>query len=130
MAKSSKYKLANLKNIYWHLYPNEWQEEAMQGAIVSYLRKCKPDIEFRAGLEGKKRNPQEYNKLKALGLDSGWPDLHFPHKRLWVELKIKGGRLSQDQKDKIAYLEQCGDTVKVLYPETPQQAIVLLLELL
>lgn len=46
----------------------------------------------------------------------GVPDLCIPEWRCWVELKRKvGGKLSDEQKRVIAYLEGIGDTVIVGY---------------
>ena len=45
-------------------------------------------------------------RLKAEGVSSGVPDLFIPAWGLWVEMKrVKGGSLSAEQKDWIAYLE-------------------------
>lgn len=52
--------------------------------------------------------------LKAEGVKPGVPDLQVPAWRLWIEMKrVTGGRLSEDQKDWIAYLESIGDSVIV-----------------
>ena len=48
-------------------------------------------------------------QLKAEGVASGVPDLFIPAWGLWVEMKrTKGGSLSAEQKDWIAYLESVG----------------------
>ena len=50
--------------------------------------------------------------LRAEGVVKGIPDLHVPAWRLWIEMKrVKGGRLSQEQKAMIEHLESVGHTV-------------------
>lgn len=55
---------------------------------------------------GGHRHPAVAAKLKATGVSSGVPDLFIPAWHLWVEMKrTKGGSLSPEQKNWIAYLE-------------------------
>jgi hypothetical protein len=55
---------------------------------------------------GGARSKATAGRLKAEGVASGVPDLCIPAWRLWVEMKrTKGGSLSPEQKDWIAYLE-------------------------
>lgn len=52
--------------------------------------------------------------LRAEGVVKGVPDLHVPAWRLWIEMKrVKGGRLSPEQKAMIEHLESVGHTVIV-----------------
>lgn len=52
--------------------------------------------------------------LRAEGVKPGVPDLYVPAWRLWIEMKrTSGGRLSDDQRDWIDYLEAHGDSVIV-----------------
>jgi len=54
------------------------------------------------------------HRLKAEGVASGVPDLFVPAWRLWIEMKrVKGGSLSAEQKDWIAYLQNVGYCVIV-----------------
>ena len=47
--------------------------------------------------------------LKAEGVRKGVPDIFIPEWRLWLEFKrVKGGKLSPEQKDWIDYLNGCG----------------------
>ena len=63
---------------------------------------------------GGARHPAVAYKLKAEGVLRGVPDLYIPEWKLWIEMKrIKGGVLSDDQKDWIEYLESVGDHVRV-----------------
>lgn len=46
----------------------------------------------------------------------GIPDLFVPEWSLWIEMKrVKGGKLSPDQRDWIRYLQELGNTVYVAY---------------
>lgn len=55
-------------------------------------------------------------KLKAEGVSRGVPDLYIPAWNTWIEFKrSKGGVLSPQQKDWLAYLESIGDTVIVAH---------------
>lgn len=63
---------------------------------------------------GGSRNPVEAARLKAQGVKAGVPDLFLPVPRvgyhgLYIEMKRqKGGRVSDDQKDWIAFLTAQG----------------------
>ena len=53
-------------------------------------------------------------RLKAEGVVPGVPDLFIPQWSLWVEMKRReGGRLSEDQRQMIAYLQAVGQQVIV-----------------
>jgi len=53
-------------------------------------------------------------RLKVEGVCAGVPDLFIPAWRLWVEMKRqKGGVVSAEQKDWLAYLESVGYTTLV-----------------
>jgi hypothetical protein len=53
-------------------------------------------------------------RLKAEGVSAGVPDLFVPAWGLWIEMKRqKGGRVSPEQADWIAYLESVGHTCLV-----------------
>ena len=63
---------------------------------------------------GEKRDVRTAMKLKKLGVVAGVPDLFIPSHQLWVEMKkVKGGVVSQAQKEMIAYLESVGYTVLI-----------------
>lgn len=63
---------------------------------------------------GEKRAISVAKRLKAEGVVAGVPDLFVPEWCLWVEMKrVKGGRLSPEQKKMIGYLERIGQTVIV-----------------
>jgi hypothetical protein len=85
------------------LIPTEHEE---QRELVRWFRQTWPDVRIFAIPNGGARSPATAGRLKAEGVASGVPDLFIPAWRLWVEMKrSKGGSLSAEQKDWIAYLE-------------------------
>lgn len=90
-------------------------EEAEQIAVVQYLTMRGhrvahiPNSTFTKSWSVKNRN-------KRLGVSAGVPDLLciISGNVVWLEMKrVKGGTLSQAQKDWIAALEEAGQTVFV-----------------
>jgi len=79
---------------------------------------------------GGKRNIGVARKLKAEGVKKGIPDLHLPVARgrynsLYIELKTQKGRLTADQAEVIALLEEENNKVVVAYGhEQAEKAIV------
>lgn len=89
-------------------------EHLEQAAFVRWFRAAFPDVMIFAIPNGDLRNVTTAKRLKEEGQENGIPDLYIPAWKIWVEMKRqKGGRLSPDQKEKIAYLESIGDTVIV-----------------
>src|SRR5690554_3681462 len=89
-------------------------EHIEQVTLVSRFRTAYPGVRIFAIPNGGFRDQNTARKLKAEGVESGVPDLYIPEWRVWVEMKRrKGGSLSPQQKDWIAYLEGIGDTVIV-----------------
>lgn len=83
--------------------PTEHEE---QRELVRWFRQTWPDVRIFAIPNGGARSPATAGRLKAEGVSSGVPDLFIPAWGLWVEMKrTKGGSLSAEQKDWIAYLE-------------------------
>jgi hypothetical protein len=83
--------------------PTEHEE---QRELVRWFRQTWPGVRIFAIPNGGARSPATAGRLKAEGVSSGVPDLFIPAWRLWVEMKrTKGGSLSAEQKDWIAYLE-------------------------
>lgn len=70
---------------------------------------------------GGSRNKAEASKLKAMGVKSGVPDLMLPIKRggysgLFIELKkIKGGKVSEEQREWLDHLRSQGFGAIVCY---------------
>jgi hypothetical protein len=83
--------------------PTEHEE---QRELVRWFRQTWPGVRIFAIPNGGARSPATAGRLKAEGVSSGVPDLFIPAWGLWVEMKrSKGGSLSAEQKDWIAYLE-------------------------
>ena len=91
--------------------PSEHEEQA---GLVQWFRARFPMVLIFAIPNGEKRSISVARRLKAEGVTPGVPDLFVPEWRLWIEMKRReGGRLSQDQKSMIRYLEGIGQTVIV-----------------
>ena len=86
--------------------PTEHEE---QRELVRWFRQTWPGVRIFAVPNGGARSKATAGRLKAEGVASGVPDLFVPAWRLWIEMKrAKGGSLSPEQKDWIAYLEGVG----------------------
>ena len=60
---------------------------------------------------GEYRDPIAASRCRRLGTEPGWPDLQFagPDRRMvFLELKRRGGRLSEPQQAMRDHLEACG----------------------
>ena len=77
--------------------------------MVRWFRQTWPSVLIHAIPNGGARSKATAGRLKAEGVVSGVPDLFVPAWRLWIEMKrVKGGSLSQEQKDLAAYLQSVG----------------------
>ena len=86
--------------------PSEDHEQMM---LVQWFRRTYAGVRIFAIPNGGHRHPSVAAKLKATGVSAGVPDLFIPAWRLWVEMKrTKGGSVSAEQKDWIAYLQEVG----------------------
>ena len=86
--------------------PTEHEE---QRELVRWFRQTWPGVRIHAIPNGGARSKATAGRLKAEGVASGVPDLFVPAWRLWVEMKrTKGGSVSAEQKDWIAYLQEVG----------------------
>ena len=93
---------------------NTPNEDIEQITFVSWLRRTFPDVLIFHVPNGGRRSITQAMKFQKMGVVPGVPDLCIPAWRLWIEMKrTKGGSLSKDQKEIIAYLESIGDTVIV-----------------
>jgi hypothetical protein len=98
--------MASIKTTASDVVPSEHFE---QREVVRWFRQTWPGVRIFAVPNGGVRSKATAVRLKAEGVASGVPDLFVPAWRLWIEMKrVKGGSLSQEQKDWIAYLEGCG----------------------
>lgn len=83
--------------------PTEDQEQA---AFVAWFRATWPEVRIFAIPNGGRRAMKTASALKATGVLPGVPDLFVPGWNLWIEMKrSKGGKLSPEQKNMLAYLE-------------------------
>ena len=88
------------------LVPTEHIEQVV---VVNWMRTKHPKHWIFAIPNGEKRHMSVAKRLKAEGVTSGVPDLFIPSLRLWIEMKrIKGSKTTQEQKDWIKYLNDCG----------------------
>jgi hypothetical protein len=93
------------------LVPSEDHEQML---FVQWFRRNYPGVLIYAIPNGGHRHIAVAAKLKATGAVKGIPDLHVPAWCLWVEMKRrKGGTLSPEQKEMIAYLQGIGHEVIV-----------------
>lgn len=91
--------------------PSEHYE---QRELVSWFRKTYPTVRIFSIPNGGQRSIAAAGRLKVEGVSPGVPDLFIPAWKLWIEMKrIKGGSVSAEQKDWIAYLESVGYCAKV-----------------
>lgn len=96
-------------------YPTEAAEQMLVFQWAEWMRGKWPELERLYHCpNGGSRNPVEAARLKAQGVKAGVPDLFLPVPRggyhgLYIEMKRqKGGRVSDDQKDWIAFLTAQG----------------------
>lgn len=93
--------------------PSEHWEQAQ---VVSWFRRKYGPVRIFAIPNGGWRSKATAMKLKVEGVARGVPDLFVPQFNLWIEMKrVKGGRLSPEQRDWIRYLDEVGNTVLVCY---------------
>lgn len=86
--------------------PSEHEE---QREFVWWFRRVFPLVRIFAIPNGGARSKREGGRLKLEGVSPGVPDLFIPEWHLWIEFKkSKGGSVSAEQKDWIAYLESVG----------------------
>lgn len=89
-------------------------EHHEQVATVDFLTLMRPKVFFYAIPNGGSRNKIEAANLKKEGVTAGIPDLCICQPRkgyhgLYIEMKQKdGGRLTKEQKEKIAELNERG----------------------
>lgn len=89
-------------------------EHAEQATLVQWLAIAHPTVRIFAIPNGGRRGKLEAMRLQLEGVSPGVPDLMLPTPRgpwhgLFIEMKrTKGGRISNEQKDWIAYLNSQG----------------------
>ena len=86
------------------MIPSEHYEQAL---VVQWFRRTYPGVLIHSIPNGGARSITTAVALKVEGTVKGIPDLFVPAWRLWIEMKrVKGGVLSPEQKEIIAYLER------------------------
>ena len=101
-------------------------EDQMLRAVIRWARKLSvvvPDLAllYHTPNEGK-RSAREGARAKAEGLSPGIPDLHLPVARngfhgLWIELKTKVGKVSENQRRWLHALTEQGHYATVCRSE-------------
>jgi hypothetical protein len=97
-------------------------EFAAQCFLVALIRRTiSPAWRFTHIASGEYREKATAGRLYAMGVERGWPDLLFvgPSRVLFIELKRRGGKLSDAQQDLAAFIVAaghdylCTDNVKI-----------------
>jgi hypothetical protein len=120
-------RIGALKHLIAHSWDDAsvtWSEDALQAAIVQYLRTNK--LMFAADQNAGRRSMRDGARRKVLGMVAGEPDLriYLPGGRcIFVEVKSAKGTLSPAQKDRHAELVSVGFDVHVIKEKTPNNAI-------
>lgn len=93
-------------------------EEIEQARLIAWshkpaVRALMPELKWiHHSPNGEKRDPRTGNKLKALGVKPGFPDLILPARRgfvgLAIEMKAPGGRVSTEQAEWMQELDEQG----------------------
>lgn len=87
-------------------------ESDEQIGFLKWFESGFPDVRIFHIPNGGRRAIIVARKMKAEGVKAGVPDLYIPAWKIWIEMKRqKGGNVSAEQKEWIAYLTSIGDTV-------------------
>lgn len=87
-------------------FPSEHYEQAR---LVMWFRQTYRPMRIFAIPNGGLRSKAAAAQLKVEGVSPGVPDLFIPGLKLWIEMKrIRGGRVTKEQKDWIKYLASVG----------------------
>jgi hypothetical protein len=90
------------------------------------MRRTYPNHRIFSIPNGGSRNKVEAQNLKMEGVSPGVPDLMIPSLRLFIEMKrTKGGVVSPEQNEWLAYLRECGYTAEVARGFEEAKAIIL-----
>lgn len=98
----------------------EGSEDAFQISAMQYLRYCYPDVLAFHVPNGGKRSAREGAKFKRQGVLAGVPDILIIKQKgsfsgFAIELKVKGGRLSPSQKERLQEFATSGFKTLVTY---------------
>jgi hypothetical protein len=87
-------------------------EHDEQVGFINWFRSRFPYVLIFAIPNGEHRAISTAKRLKAEGVTAGIPDMYVPAWNLWIEMKRReGGRLSEDQRGVIDYLQSVGHYV-------------------
>ena len=103
-----------------HFEPQEGKEDNLQVACMQWLSYAHPDALAFHVPNGGKRNAREGAKFKRMGVLAGVPDILILTPKqgfngFAVELKVKGGKLSKNQKDRLNEFKTCNWLTIVCY---------------
>ena len=104
-----------------------YQESQLQQMCVRYFRYVYPQYVIYATPTGGSRNPIEAKRLKAEGVLAGVADLTIllPQGRIiYIEMKVKGNRQTDNQKDFQQKAEALGYKYYVCYSFDEFKAII------
>lgn len=85
-------------------------EHVEQREFVSWVRKNHPKIKIFAIPNGGPRSIASAARLKSEGVSAGVPDLFIPALKMFIEMKIPGGKVSDSQNLWLDYLAGIGYT--------------------
>ena len=85
-------------------------EHVEQREFVSWVRKNHPKIKIFAIPNGGPRSISSAARLKSEGVSAGVPDLFIPALKMFIEMKIPGGKVSDSQNLWLDYLSGIGYT--------------------
>lgn len=89
-------------------------EHLEQAELVRDFRRAFPGVLIFAIPNGGWRTKTTALKLRVEGCVAGIPDLFIPAWNLWIEMKrAKGGTVSKEQKEQMAYLQSVGHSTIV-----------------
>ncbi len=95
-----------------HKPPRSDIEGSLQRSIVQHIRLIgSKDVRFTHIASGEYRSKRTAGRLKALGVNKGWPDLIFilaDGSTAMMELKKPGGRQTPEQRELQAFCERVG----------------------
>jgi hypothetical protein len=98
-------------------------EHVEQREFVSWVRKNHPKIKIFAIPNGGLRGIASAARLKAEGVSAGVPDLFIPSLKMFIEMKIAGGKVSDSQCEWLDYLVGAGYTCCVCYGKEEAEAV-------
>lgn len=112
--------------------PYEGKEDDLQATCAYYLN-LHPKAFFCHVPNGGNRNPREGAKFKRMGVRAGMPDLlifnatainDVYYRGLAIELKVKGGKLRENQVNALEELKRLGWYVAVCFSFDEFEAVV------